>query len=810
MAERRADSVELRVPVAGMTCAACAQRVERALRELDGVEAARVNAATEVAHVRLDPARASVAAVAERVRRAGYEVPLATVRLAVEGMTCAACVRRVEGALRAVPGVAEATVNLATATAMVRALPGVDAEALVAAVRRAGYGARPLGATDDVEAVRRREIAQWRRRFLLGAVFSIPLLLAMLGHAFGWHGPLWAVLSNGWVQLALATPVQLGVGWVFYRDAWAALRGRTANMSVLVALGTTAAFVYSLVALLAPGLGARGLYFEVAALLLTLIALGKTLEAVAKGRTSTAIRALLELRPPRARVRRDGRDEEVPASAVVVGDVVVVRPGERIPVDGEVLEGHSAVDESLLTGESVPVEKGPGDRVVGGTVNAHGVLVVRATAVGADTVLGQIVRAVEEAQASKPPIQALADRVSAVFVPAVLGVATLTFLGWWLLIGDPTRGLVAAVAVLVIACPCALGLATPTAVMVGTGRGAQAGLLVRGGEALEAAARLDTMVLDKTGTLTEGRPRLVEVAALEGDEAAVLRWAAAAERNSEHPLATAVVAAAAARGLELPETDAFEAVPGGGVRARVQGREVRVGAPRWLEAEGIALNAAAPTLEAFEAAGRTAVGVAVAGRIVGVLALADAPRPEAAAAVRALERLGLAVWLASGDHERTARALAAQVGIDPARVRAPLRPAEKADLVRTLRGEGRRVGMVGDGINDGPALAAADVGFALRSGTDVAIEAADVTLVRPDLRGLAAAVLLARATLRLIRQNLFWAFVYNTLGIPLAAFGRLNPVVAGLAMALSSVSVTLNSLRLRRFDPWAAARRLGD
>ncbi|WPD18321.1 heavy metal translocating P-type ATPase [Thermaerobacter composti] len=860
-------TVDVTLPVEGMTCAACANRIERGLKRLDGVADAAVNLATARAWVRFDPKRVTVADMAARVRDLGYDVPLQPVRLTIRGMTCAACVNRVERALRRVPGVVEASVNLATGTGAVRLVPGTATVAdLVGAVRAAGYEAEPVdegrGAGDEAEAARRREILGWRNRFVLGAVLSLPLLLAMAAHLFRWHGPAFALLQNGWLQLALATPVQFYVGWIFYRDSYFNLKNRNANMSVLVALGTTAAYAYSVVALLWPGLGTTGLYFETSAILITLVALGKYLEAVAKGRTSAAIEKLLALQARAARVIRDGREVDVPVEDVAVGDVVVVRPGEKIPVDGVVLEGRSAVDESMLTGESLPVEKGPGDEVIGGTVNTTGSFKFRATRVGRDTALAQIVRIVEEAQLSKAPIQAFADRVSNVFVPAVMAVAAVTFAGWLVATGDLTRALLAATAVLVIACPCALGLATPTAVMVGTGRGAENGILFRGGEHLEATATLDAILLDKTGTLTVGKPSVTDVVVLEALEAldagpgvdgdvvedaaedageapagagaggdavaagdaasgrggagssdldaaqrALLRLVASVERASEHPLAAAIVERAREAGLDLDEPESFEAIPGHGVQARVAGREVVVGNRRLMEARGVAVDAAADRLAALEEQGKTVMLVAVDGRLAGLIAVADTLKETAPEAVAALHELGLEVWMITGDNARTARAVARQAGIPEERVLAEVLPADKAAKVRELQARGRKVAMVGDGINDAPALAAADVGIAIGTGTDVAIETADVTLMRGDLRTLVAAIELSRATLAKIRQNLFWALIYNTLGIPVAALGYLSPVLAGAAMALSSVSVTTNSTLLKRFDPMRRFRR---
>ncbi|PZN12405.1 MAG: heavy metal translocating P-type ATPase [Bacillota bacterium] len=786
-----------------MTCAACANRIERGLKRLDGVVEATVNLATNRARVRFDPARVSAADMAARVRDLGYEVPLQQARLSIEGMTCASCVNRVEAALRKLPGVVDVSVNLASNTGTVRYVPGaVNVAEMLRAVRGAGYEARPLeDAGDESEAARQREIRGWWNRFLLGAVLSLPLLAAMVTHSLMVQGPVADLLGNGWVQLLLATPVQFYVGWVFYRDSYFNLKNRNANMSVLVALGTTAAYFYSLAALLWPQLGIPGVYFETSALLITLVALGKYLEAVAKGRTSAAIKKLLGLQARTARVIRDGREQDVPVDAVEVGDIVIVRPGEKIPVDGVIIEGRSAVDESMLTGESLPVEKGPGDEVIGATVNTTGTFKFRATKVGKDTALAQIVRIVEEAQASKAPIQAFADRVSNYFVPAVIAIAVITFGAWYLATRDFTTALLSATAVLVIACPCALGLATPTAVMVGTGRGAENGILFRGGEHLEATGTLNAILLDKTGTITVGKPSVTDVVAEGMDEAELLRLVASAEKNSEHPLASAIVERARQEGLQLEEPSDFEAIPGHGVRATVGGRELYVGNRRLMERQGIDLAGIRDRLEALEDQGKTVMMATVDGRLAGLIAVADTIKENAPEAIAELQRMGLEVWMITGDNARTARAIARQAGIPPERVLAEVLPAEKAGKVRELQARGLKVAMVGDGINDAPALATADVGIAIGTGTDVAIEAANVTLMRGDLRGLVAAIDLSRATLAKIRQNMFWALIYNALGIPVAALGYLSPVLAGAAMALSSVSVTTNSTLLKRFDP---------
>lgn len=725
--------------------------------------------------------------------------------LGIQGMTCAACVARVERGLSKVPGVEQANVNLATEKASVVFDPtATTLEDLIGKVRALGYEAHEVSerSADEEKEAREKEIRRQQRAFVVAATLSAPLLVAMFGHTLAIDHPVIAFLSNGWVQLVLAAPVQFGVGWQFYVDSYYSLKNKTANMSVLVALGTSAAFVYSLVGMLFPEVGVEGLYFEVSAILITLIVLGKLLEARAKGRTSEAIKRLMGLQPRTATVERDGQLVDIPISEVRVGDFVVVRPGERIPVDGVIRKGSSSIDESMLTGESMPVEKGVGDDVIGATINRHGSFTFEATKVGKETVLAQIIRVVEEAQGSKAPIQRLADVVSSYFVPAVVGVALLTFLGWYMTTGDLTRALMNMTAVLVIACPCALGLATPTAIMVGTGRGAENGILFKGGEHLERAQALDTIVLDKTGTITRGEPELTDILAIgQLDENELLRLVAQSERGSEHPLAKALVAAAQVRGLELGEATQFEAVPGHGIRATVEGKEVLVGNRGLIQQVTKLPPEVNEHMARLESEGKTAMLVAIDGRVEGVVAVADTVKETSVAAVAALKAMGLRVIMMTGDNERTAKAIAREVGIDEDDVLSEVLPGEKAQAVEALQKEGRKVAMVGDGINDAPALVTADVGIAIGTGTDVAIEAADITLMRGDLRSVVAAIRLSEATMGKIRQNLFWAFVYNTIGIPFAAMGILSPIIAGAAMAFSSVSVVSNSSLLRRFDP---------
>jgi Cu+-exporting ATPase len=723
--------------------------------------------------------------------------PPARVDLALEGMTCAACAARIEKVLNRMPGT-QAAVNFATETAVVRHDPATaPVDALIAAVQRAGYGAR---VRRDVEAERAadeaRKAAAYRAlrfEFVIAALLTLPLVAQMLPMLTGGGHD---VVPRAW-QLALATPVQLWVGRRFYVGAWNALRGGGANMDVLVALGTTMAYVYSLVVTLA-GRHDLHVYFEAGAAVITLVLLGKLLEARAKAGTSAALEGLLKLQPKTARVERDGVVVEVPLSEVKVGDRIVVRAGDAVPVDAVVADGASSVDESMLTGESHAVAKGPGDPVYAGTVNQDGALRAAATGVGSATLLAGIVRLVAEAQGSKAPIQRLADRVSGVFVPIVVVIALATLALTWMITGDGTRALVHAVAVLVIACPCALGLATPTAVIVGTGRAAQHGVLIRNAAALELAGRVSTLVVDKTGTLTEGRPEVVAVETFgPATREEVLAIAAGLEQGASHPLAQAIVEHAQHDGVTPAIVRDFASVPGKGVRAAdATGDALRLGSPSFLVEEG--LPAAALGAQ-HAAAGRTVVGVARGTTLLGAVALADKVRATSRTAVARLREAGIHVVMITGDHEATARAVAAEVGIDD--VRAGVLPSGKADAVAALKSAGRVTGMVGDGVNDAPALAAADVGFAIGAGSSIAVEAADVTLVRNDLDAAVDAILLSRATLAKIRQNLFFAFAYNVLGIPLAAFGLLSPVIAGAAMAASSVSVVSNALLLRRWHP---------
>ena len=725
--------------------------------------------------------------------------------LQITGMTCAACAARIEKGLNRLPGVEQANVNLALETAQVRYEPGtVSIEQIINKVSQLGYGAVLKPSEKESGELRAREIRKQRNKLIVSAVLAFPLLWAMAGH-FSFTSWIWTpeLFMNPWFQLALATPVQFIIGWSFYVGAFKALRSRSANMDVLVALGTSAAYFYSLYlsldSLSMPHGHTPQLYYETSSILITLILLGKWFEALAKGRSSQAIKTLMGLQAKTALVLKDGVETVVPIEGVVPGDVLIVKPGEKIPVDGVVIGGVSSVDESMLTGESIPVEKKEGDTVIGATVNKHGVLRIQAAKVGSETALAQIIRVVEEAQGSKAPIQRVADVISGIFVPIVVGIAVVTFLVWFFFVtpGSFAEALEKAIAVLVIACPCALGLATPTSIMAGSGRAAEYGILFKGGEHLEAAQGLQAIVLDKTGTITRGQPELREVVPAEGwDEAALLRLVGAAERGSEHPLADALVAGARARALELPEATAFEAVPGHGITAVVEDRRVLAGTRRLMAREGVDVAAAEAGMAALEAAGQTVLLVAVDGVYAGMVAVSDTVKETSKAAVARLKEMGLHVVMITGDNVRTAQAIAAEVGIDE--VLAEVLPEGKAAEVKKLQARGLKTAMVGDGINDAPALAVADVGIAIGTGTDVAMEAADVTLMRGDLEGVPDAIAMSKRTMGNIKQNLFWALAYNSIGIPVAAAGFLAPWLAGAAMALSSVSVVLNALRLQR------------
>ncbi|AWI55641.1 heavy metal translocating P-type ATPase (plasmid) [Aquabacterium olei] len=813
----------LSLPIEGMTCASCVKRVEKALARVPGVRDVAVNLATERAMVHLEGGQAvDLSALTAAVTQAGYAVPERTTELAVEGMTCASCVGRVERALRKVPGVSEASVNLATERATVRGVAPSDA--LIAAIARAGYEARTLAPEGDhAEASARKDAERvaLQRDLLVATALALPVFLLEMGShlipgVHHWIAAHIGVQNSWYLQFVLTTLVMALPGRRFYVHGIPALWRLAPDMNSLVAVGTTAAYAYSLVATFAPGMlptGTVNVYYEAAAVIVALILLGRFLEARAKGRTSQAIQRLVGLQAKVAHVVRDGREVDVPITGVKAGDTVAVRPGERVPVDGELVEGHSFVDESMVTGEPIPVEKTAGSAVVGGTVNQQGAFMLRATAVGGQTVLAQIIRLVEQAQGSKLPIQAVVDKVTLWFVPAVMAAALLTFVLWLVWGPSPSLSyaLVNAVAVLIIACPCAMGLATPTSIMVGTGRGAEMGVLFRKGEALQLLKDARVVAVDKTGTLTEGRPSLTDLEVAPGfDEAHVLRLIAAVEARSEHPIARAIVQAAEARGLALPSLDAFESVTGMGVRATVAGARVEVGADRYMRSLGLPVEVFADTAERLGNEGKSPLYAAVDGQLAAIVAVADPIKPSTPAAIAALHALGLKVAMITGDNARTARAIAARLGIDE--VVAEVLPEGKVATLQRLKSTHGRVAFVGDGINDAPALAEADVGLAIGTGTDVAMEAADVVLMSGHLQGVPNAIALSRATLGNIRQNLFWAFAYNTALIPVAAgllypaYGvLLSPVFAAGAMALSSVFVLGNALRLRRFQPPLAA-----
>ncbi len=822
------------LPIRGMSCAACANRIEQGLAKTPGVRKASVNFATARATVEYDPKSAGIRQLIKRVREVGYDTaPTVQADFIVDDSARpSGSSVPLETYLRSVQGVVDVTFNLAAMDVRVEYVPGsTDAQQLRRAIESFGYRIAETpapsadSAAEDMEqAARSAEYRELRRKFWIAAVLSLPVLVIAMSHGrVAWLN----FPGVNWLQLVLTTPVVLYCGSQFYRGAWAAFRHRAADMNTLIAVGTGAAYVYSVAATIAPDFFAEAVggavhggtvmvpvYFEAASVIIALILLGRMLESRAKGRTGEAIRRLIGLQARTARVVREGSEVDIPVEEVVPGDRVVVRPGEKIPVDGVVEEGASAVDESMLTGESLPVEKQPGQEVFGATINRTGSFRFRATKVGRDTALQQIVRLVQEAQGSKAPIARLADVISGIFTPVVLCIAVATFVIWFVATAPEVRfttALVNFVSVLIIACPCALGLATPTAIMVGTGRGAENGVLIKGGEALETAYKLQAVVLDKTGTITRGEPALTDLAALDGmAEQELLRLAASAERGSEHPLGEAIVRAARDRGIALAEPTGFKALAGHGIEGSVDGRPLLLGNARLMQQRSVALSdSALKVAEDLAKAGKTPMFVAADGRLAGVVAVADPIKPGSREAIAAMHAMGLEIVMITGDNRRTAEAIAQEVGVD--RFHAEVLPEGKVDEIKQLQQEGKLVGMVGDGINDAPALARADVGIAIGTGTDVAMEASDITLIRGDLAGVVTAIALSRATIRTIRQNLFWAFFYNVIGIPLAAglfyplFGwLLSPIFASAAMSFSSVSVVTNSLRLRRFRPAAS------
>ncbi|MED1899606.1 heavy metal translocating P-type ATPase [Bacillus thuringiensis] len=799
------EKKEANLQISGMTCAACANKIEKGLKRVEGVHEANVNFALEKTKIMYDPTKTNPQQFKEKVESLGYGIVSDKAEFTVSGMTCAACANRVEKRLNKLDGVNKATVNFALESATVDFNPDeVNVNEMKSAITKLGYKLEVKPDDQDASTDHRlQEIERQKKKFIISFILSFPLLWAMVSHfSFTSFIYLPDMLMNPWVQLALATPVQFIIGGQFYVGAYKALRNKSANMDVLVALGTSAAYFYS-VYLSIQSIGSSehmtDLYFETSAVLITLIILGKLFEAKAKGRSSEAIKKLMGLQAKTATVVRDGTEIKILIEEVVAGDIVYVKPGEKIPVDGEIVEGKSAIDESMLTGESIPVDKSIGDVVIGSTMNKNGFLKVKATKVGRYTALAQIIKVVEEAQGSKAPIQRVADQISGIFVPVVVVIAIITFAVWMIFVtpGDFGGALEKMIAVLVIACPCALGLATPTSIMAGSGRSAEYGILFKGGEHLEATHWLDTVILDKTGTVTNGKPVLTDVIVADGfNENELLRLVGAAERNSEHPLAEAIVEGIKEKKIDIPSSEMFEAIPGFGIESVVEGKQLLIGTRRLMKKFNIDIEEVSKSMEALEREGKTAMLIAIDKEYAGIVAVADTVKDTSKAAITRLKKMGLDVVMITGDNTQTAQAIAKQVGID--HVIAEVLPEGKAEEVKKLQGNGKKVAMVGDGINDAPALATANIGMAIGTGTDVAMEAADITLIRGDLNSIADAIFMSKMTIRNIKQNLFWALAYNALGIPIAALGFLAPWVAGAAMAFSSVSVVLNALRLQR------------
>lgn len=797
--------MEKTVNIQGMTCTACAQSVERGVSKIDGVDEANVNFALERLNVTYDADKVSMKDLEEKIEQLGYHVQQDHLNFDVTGMTCSACATRIERRVNKMDGIANATMNFALEKLSVDYDKNqVTAQEMMEAVKKMGFELLLEQDADSKSDHKDEEIKKQKRKFIISAVLTLPLFWTMVAH-FNFLSFIYLpdMLMNPWVQLALATPVQFVIGAQFYKGAYKSLRNKSANMDVLVALGTSAAYFYSLylsVEWMNTGqVGDPELYFEASAVIITLIILGKLFEVQAKGKTSQAIQKLLGLQAKTARVMRDGLEQEIPIEHVLQGDIIIVRPGEKIPVDGKIVEGNSAIDESMLTGESIPIDKTVGDLVIGATINKNGSIQMEATNVGKDTALAQIVKVVEEAQGSKADIQRLADKISNVFVPIVVAIAIITFFIWYFVVapGDFRASLIPTISILVIACPCALGLATPTSIMAGSGRAAEIGVLFKGGEHLENTQAIDTVILDKTGTVTKGEPALTDVViADEFEEADVLQVVASAENQSEHPLAQAIVKGVQEKGIDLVAVESFEALPGYGIEASIAGKEVLAGTRKLMSERQIDFEPYESTMESFENDGKTAMLIAIDQTIAGVIAVADTVKASSKEAIERMHDLGLDVVMLTGDNTRTAQAIADEVGID--RVIAEVLPEQKSEEVQHLQAAGKVVAMVGDGINDAPALATADIGMAVGTGTDIAIEAADITLMRGDLNSVADAILMSRKTMRNIKQNLFFAFFYNTVGIPIAAIGLLAPWVAGAAMAFSSVSVVLNALRLQR------------
>lgn len=801
-------TAESTLQISGMTCAACAASIEKGISKIDGVKQANVNFALERITVVYDPNKTNVEEIKKKIKDLGYGVIQQKAEFDISGMTCAACATKIEKRISKMEGVSNANVNFALETISVEYDDKqVEPSDMVSAVKKLGYELIPKQSSEDKMSHQEAEIKKQYRKFIFSAILTLPLLWTMVAH-FNFLSFIYLpdIFMNPWFQLALATPVQFIVGAQFYKGAYTSLKNKSANMDVLVALGTSAAYFYSLYLsfewMNAGSVGEPELYFEASAVIITLIVLGKLFELRAKGKTSQAIQKLLDLQAKTARVVRDGVEQEIPIEEVIVGDTIIVRPGEKIPVDGEIIEGQSAVDESMLTGESIPIDKVPGDLVIGATINKNGSLHLKASNVGKDTALAQIVKVVEDAQGSKADIQRLADKISGVFVPIVIVIAAATFFIWYFVVtsGDFRSSLIPMISILVIACPCALGLATPTSIMAGSGRAAEMGLLYKGGEYLETTQSIDTVVLDKTGTVTKGEPTLTDIVVADGfEEKHVLQLAASAENQSEHPLARAIVRGVEEKNIALLEVESFEALPGYGIRAVIQEKEIFAGTRKLMREQKISiLDETEEIMEKLEQDGKTAMLIAIDGQIAGVIAVADTVKETSKKAIARMHKLGLEVIMLTGDNERTADAIAKQVQID--HVIAEVLPDQKSDEIKKLQAEGKKVAMVGDGINDAPALVMADVGMAVGTGTDIAIEAADITLMRGDLNSVADAVIMSQKTMRNIKQNLFFAFIYNTIGIPIAAMGLLAPWIAGAAMAFSSVSVVLNALRLQRVD----------
>lgn len=786
-------SEKITLNIEGMTCAACSARIEKSLGKLDGVQEVNVNLLANKATIVIDSEKLTKKNLVDTIHKTGYEVPLERRTILVQGMTCAACSARVEKALNKIEGVEKAHVNLSNNKATVEFPTGlIEDSQLIAVIEKTGYGAEIEKEVnlDREKELREKEIKSLKYSFIVSLILTIPLFSAMFFHMAGQMN----ILTNGYFQWALATPVQFIIGYRFYKGAYNALRGGGANMDVLVSLGTSAAYFFSIYNLFNH---VHEYYFEASAVIITLIVLGKLFEAIAKGKTSEAIKKLMGLQPKTATVIRDGVEMDLAIEDLVIGDIIVVKPGERVPVDGVMVDGSSSLDESMITGESIPVDKKVGDNVIGATINKYGAFKFEATKIGKDTVLSQIIKLVEDAQGSKAPVQRLADKISGIFVPIVLVIALLT-IGAFALLGDVNSGLINAVAVLVIACPCALGLATPTAIMVGTGKGAENGILIKSGEHLEKTHKMDTIIFDKTGTITKGEPDVTDIVLLsELDEDEVLRIAASVEKTSEHPLGQAIVKKAQNKLIKLSEANSFSAIPGKGLISDFEGMKVLIGNRKLMSENSIDISIGEEKVNKLEDEGKTAMMVAIDSKLEAIIAVADQIKETSQKAIEKLESMGLEVYMITGDNQRTANAIAKQVGIK--NVLADVLPENKASKVEELKAEGKNVGMVGDGINDAPALAAANVGFAIGTGTDVAMEAADITLMRGDLNGVVTAIRLSHKTMKTIKQNLFWAFFYNTVGIPVAALGFLNPMIAGAAMAFSSVSVVSNSLRLKKF-----------